>query len=66
MVRHRITMEGEESPPEEIAGGEEEETVFGLRDLLGTLLNRQTLPHVLLLTLLSGFHYLVRRQFYLR
>ena len=53
MVRHRITMEGEESPPEEIVGEEEEEPVFGLRDLLGTLLNRQTLPHVLLLTLLS-------------
>ncbi len=43
-------MEGEESPPVEIA---EEEPVFGLRDLLGTLLDRQTLPHVLLLTLLS-------------
>ena len=46
-------MEGEESPPVEIVGEEEEEPVFGLRDLLGTLLNRQTLPHVLLLTLLS-------------
>jgi predicted nucleic acid-binding protein len=54
MVRHRITMEGEESAPVNIAGDEEEEPVFGLRDLLGTLLDRQTLPHVLLLTLLSS------------
>lgn len=53
MGRHRITMEGEESPLVDIAGKAEEEPVFGLRDLLRTLLNRQTLPHVLLLTLLS-------------
>ncbi len=47
-------MEGEQSAPVNIAGDEEEEPVFGLRDLLGTLLDRQTLPHVLLLTLLSS------------
>lgn len=50
MVRRRITMVEEEETSAEFA---EEEPVFGLRDLLATLLNRQTLPHVLLLTLLS-------------
>ena len=47
-------MEAEQSAPDEIVGDEEDEPLFGLRDLLGTLLDRQTLPHVLLLTLLSS------------